>query len=100
MSASTSRKSLDTRRFARARNSGIGLDGSVRLKKSATASNALIASCRDVTAAIQLSDEIATALAERCAVVALETTLVAHGFPAPEGVEVGLESERRVELGF
>ena len=28
--------------------------------------------------------------------VALETTLVAHGFPAPEGVEVGLESERRV----
>jgi pseudouridine-5'-phosphate glycosidase len=29
-------------------------------------------------------------------VVALETTLVAHGFPAPDGVEVGLESERRV----
>jgi len=29
-------------------------------------------------------------------VVALETTLVAHGFPAPEGVAVGLESERRV----
>ena len=29
-------------------------------------------------------------------VVALETTLVAHGFPAGEGVEVGLESERRV----
>jgi pseudouridylate synthase len=30
------------------------------------------------------------------AVVALETTLVAHGFPAGEGVAVGLESERRV----
>jgi pseudouridylate synthase len=30
------------------------------------------------------------------AVVALETTLVAHGFPPGEGVEVGLESERRV----
>jgi pseudouridylate synthase len=30
------------------------------------------------------------------AVVALETTLVAHGFPRGEGVEVGLESERRV----
>ena len=29
-------------------------------------------------------------------VVALETTLVAHGFPAPQGVEVGLASERRV----
>jgi len=30
------------------------------------------------------------------AVVALETTLVAHGFPPGEGVEVGLESERRI----
>jgi pseudouridine-5'-phosphate glycosidase len=45
---------------------------------------------------ISVSDEVATALAERRPVVALETTLVAHGFPAPEGVEVGLESERRV----
>jgi pseudouridine-5'-phosphate glycosidase len=33
------------------------------------------------------------------AVVALETTLVAHGFPPGEGVEVGLESERRVRAG-
>jgi pseudouridine-5'-phosphate glycosidase len=45
---------------------------------------------------IRVSDEVATALAEGRPVVALETTLVAHGFPAPEGVEVGLESERRV----
>jgi len=30
------------------------------------------------------------------AVVALETTLVAHGFPPGEGLEVGLEAERRV----
>jgi pseudouridine-5'-phosphate glycosidase len=45
---------------------------------------------------IQLTDEVASALAERRSVVALETTLVAHGFPAPDGVEVGLESERRV----
>ncbi|MDX6436499.1 MAG: pseudouridylate synthase [Gaiellaceae bacterium] len=30
------------------------------------------------------------------AVVALETTLVAHGFPPGEGVAVGLEAERRV----
>jgi pseudouridine-5'-phosphate glycosidase len=30
------------------------------------------------------------------AVVALETTLVAHGFPSGEGLEVGLEAERRV----
>jgi len=33
---------------------------------------------------------------EARAVVALETTLVAHGFPPGEGVEIGLESERRV----
>lgn len=45
---------------------------------------------------IHVSDEVATALAEKRAVVALETTLIAHGFPAPDGVAVGLESERRV----
>jgi pseudouridine-5'-phosphate glycosidase len=33
---------------------------------------------------------------EADAVVALETTLVAHGFPAGDGVAVGLEAERRV----
>jgi pseudouridine-5'-phosphate glycosidase len=33
---------------------------------------------------------------ESKAVVALETTLVAHGFPPGEGIEVGLESERQV----
>jgi pseudouridylate synthase len=33
---------------------------------------------------------------EAAAVVALETTIVAHGFPPGEGIEVGLESERRV----
>jgi pseudouridylate synthase len=45
---------------------------------------------------IRISDEVAHALAERRPVVALETTLVAHGFPPGEGVAVGLESERRV----
>ena len=45
---------------------------------------------------MRISEEVASALADGRAVVALETTLVAHGFPAPEGVEVGLESERRV----
>jgi pseudouridylate synthase len=44
----------------------------------------------------QISDEVGHALADRRPVVALETTLVAHGFPSGEGVEVGLESERRV----
>jgi pseudouridylate synthase len=41
---------------------------------------------------IAVSEEVRAAKA----VVALETTLVAHGFPAGEGVAVGLESERRV----
>jgi pseudouridine-5'-phosphate glycosidase len=49
-----------------------------------------------VNGLLRLSDEVATALAEGRPVVALETTLVAHGFPAPEGVAVGLESEERV----
>jgi pseudouridine-5'-phosphate glycosidase len=41
---------------------------------------------------IRKSDEVQNSES----VVALETTLVAHGFPAGEGVEVALESERRV----
>jgi pseudouridylate synthase len=41
---------------------------------------------------IVVSDEVR----EARAVVALETTLVAHGFPAGEGVAVGLASERAV----
>ena len=45
---------------------------------------------------IQLSDEVRTALEDERAVVALETTLVAHGFPAPDGVETGLASEAAV----
>ena len=49
-----------------------------------------------MTGLVAVSEEVAAALADGRAVVALETTLVAHGFPAPDGVEVGLESERRV----
>jgi pseudouridine-5'-phosphate glycosidase len=41
---------------------------------------------------IRVADEVR----EARAVVALETTLVAHGFLPGEGVEVGLESERQV----
>jgi len=41
---------------------------------------------------IRVADEVR----EATAVVALETTLVAHGFPPGEGIEVGLESERQV----
>jgi len=42
---------------------------------------------------IRVAEEVREALPRA---VALETTLVAHGFPAGEGVEVGLESERQV----
>ena len=45
---------------------------------------------------IRLSDEVRAALDHGRAVVALETTIVAHGFPAPHGVEVGLAMERAV----
>ena len=49
-----------------------------------------------MTALVVVADEVRGALAPGTAVVALETTLVAHGFPAGEGVAVALESERRV----
>jgi pseudouridylate synthase len=45
---------------------------------------------------IAVADEVREALAAERPVVALETTIVAHGFPAGEGVAVGLELERRV----
>jgi len=45
---------------------------------------------------VLVAEEVRTALDMVRPVVALETTLVAHGFPAPDGVEVGLESEAAV----
>jgi len=45
---------------------------------------------------IRIAPEVADALRERRAVVALETTLIAHGFPAGEGLEVGRASEAAV----
>jgi pseudouridylate synthase len=48
---------------------------------------------------IDVSAEVRAALESGEPVVALETTLVAHGFPPGEGIEVGLESERRVRAG-
>jgi pseudouridylate synthase len=47
-------------------------------------------------AVIRVADEVRDALHDSVGVVALETTLVAHGFPPGEGVEVGLASERAV----
>jgi pseudouridine-5'-phosphate glycosidase len=49
---------------------------------------------------IRVSDEVAAALAEEHAVVALETTLVAHGFPGGVGAEVAAEAERRVRVAW
>jgi len=45
---------------------------------------------------VSVSPEVRAALDEGRPVVALETTLVAHGFPAPVGIEVGLESDAAV----
>jgi len=45
---------------------------------------------------IIVAEEVRAALDDGRPVVALETTLIAHGFPPGEGVAVGLESERRV----
>jgi pseudouridylate synthase len=52
-----------------------------------------------VDAVIRVSDEILAAQRAGTGVVALETTLVAHGFPPGEGVEVGLASEAAVRAG-
>jgi pseudouridine-5'-phosphate glycosidase len=45
---------------------------------------------------IRVGEEVRAAQADGGGVVALETTLIAHGFPPGEGVEVGLRSERAV----
>ena len=45
---------------------------------------------------LSVSEEVREALDSGRPVVALETTLVAHGFPASDGVAVGLESDAAV----
>jgi pseudouridine-5'-phosphate glycosidase len=49
-----------------------------------------------VNEVLRVHPEIAAALRARAPVVALETTLVSHGFPPGEGAEVARESEQRV----
>jgi len=46
-----------------------------------------------------LSEEVAQALRRRKPVVALETTLVTHGLPHPQGLEAALELEEIVRAG-
>ena len=48
---------------------------------------------------IRVADEVLEAQRDGRGVVALETTLVAHGFPPGEGVAVGLAAERAVREG-
>ena len=43
-----------------------------------------------------LAEDVAGALADGGAVVALETTLIAHGFPGGQGLDVALAAEARV----
>ena len=49
-----------------------------------------------VNPVVHLSDEVATALAEGRPLVALESTVIAHGLPRPTNVEVALAMEAAV----
>jgi pseudouridine-5'-phosphate glycosidase len=49
-----------------------------------------------MSGAVQIHPEVEQALADGRPVVALETTLVSHGFPHPEGAAVARESEVQV----
>ena len=51
-----------------------------------------------MTRLVEIAPAVAEALHRRRPVVALETTLVAHGFPPGDGAAVGLEAERRVRV--
>src|SRR5690606_5120835 len=45
---------------------------------------------------IQIADEVQRALGQRRAVVALESTVLAHGLPAPRNLEVGRALQEEV----
>jgi pseudouridine-5'-phosphate glycosidase len=53
-----------------------------------------------VTDLLRIHPEVRAALEARRPVVALETTLVAHGFPDGVGAEVAAEAERRVRVAW
>ena len=48
---------------------------------------------------IVVADEVSTALADGVGVVALETTIVVHGLPAPDNIEVARQCESAVRAG-
>ena len=45
---------------------------------------------------IRYSEEVKVALANRTPIVALESTIVAHGLPRPRNLEVAIEVEKIV----
>jgi pseudouridine-5'-phosphate glycosidase len=49
---------------------------------------------------LRIHPEVRAALEARRPVVALESTLVSHGFPRGEGAAVGAEAERRVRMAW
>jgi pseudouridylate synthase len=49
---------------------------------------------------LRVHPEVRAALEARRPVVALETTLVSHGFPRGEGAQVGGEAERRIRVSW
>jgi pseudouridine-5'-phosphate glycosidase len=51
---------------------------------------------RSIDSQQHVSDEVATAIADNRPVVALETTLVTHGLPQPDGVRVAVALEKTV----
>ena len=53
-----------------------------------------------MTDLLRIHPEVRAALESRRPVVALETTLVAHGFPGGVGAEVAAEAERRVRVAW
>jgi pseudouridylate synthase len=52
-----------------------------------------------MTVTLHLADEVASALSEGRAVVALESTLITHGLPHPANVETALAMEEAVRAG-
>ena len=49
--------------------------------------------------ALVLTDEVAQALADGAPVVALESTIISHGMPYPQNVEMATEVERIIREG-
>ncbi|MBD0329762.1 MAG: pseudouridine-5'-phosphate glycosidase [Thermoleophilia bacterium] len=88
------RRSPPTRpRRRRGRTTAVGRAGAARPWEHLTRARAAEL---PVSETVRVSEEVGAALTDGRPVVALETTLVAHGFPSGEGVAVAVESERRV----